>query len=173
MTPATAVVYDLDGTLVRLSVDWEQARADTVSALREAGVTVDDETLWDLLERGQREGFDSLVERELAAHEREGARTSARLPAAGDLPRSVPTGVCSLNCEAACHIALETHGLDGYVDAVVGRDTLGTQKPDPEPLLEAVDRLGVDPGKALFVGDSERDALTAERAGVQFRYVGE
>jgi len=165
------VVYDLDGTLVRLNVDWEQARLDTAAALREAGARVDGESLWELLEYGQREGFEAVVERTIAAHERDGARTSERLALADDLPLSVPTAVCSLNCEAACRVALETHRLDGHVDAIVGRDTVATQKPDPEPLLEAADRIGTPPGRTLFIGDSDRDAITAERAGVPFRYV--
>lgn len=165
------VVYDLDGTLVRLDVDWTQARTDTAEALREHGIDVRDRSLWELLERGLAEGFDHLVESELASHEEEGARTSTALEAAVALPHTVPTGVCSLNCEAACRLALETHDLDDHVDVVVGRDTVGTTKPDPEPLLKAVERLAVSPEETLFVGDTERDAITAERAGIDFRFV--
>ena len=165
------VVYDLDGTLVRLNVDWGQARVDTAAKLRPRGIDVDGQDLWDLLARARDEGFEQLLERALSAHERDGARTSVVLPASAELPLSVPTGVCSLNCEAACRIALEIHGLDGHVDAVVGRDTLDAHKPDPEPLLDTIDRLAVSPEETLFVGDSETDAITAERAGVDFRYV--
>lgn len=167
------IVYDLDGTLVTLDVDWGQARADTVTALREHDIDARDQSLWVLLERSVTEGFDHLVERELSAHEHEGARTSTVLPAAEALPHSVPTGVCSLNCEAACRLALEVHTLDEHVDAVVGRDTVETWKPDPDPLLETVQRLSVSPDTAVFVGDTERDARTAERAGVDFMYVDE
>lgn len=165
------VVYDLDGTLVRLNVDWEQATVDTATKLRVRGIDVDGQSLWDLLARGQDEGFETLVEDVLAEHERAGARTADRLAVADDLPLSVPTGVCSLNCESACRIALERHELDAHVDAVVGRDTVSTHKPSPEPLLDTIDRLAVQPDRALFIGDSERDAITAERAGVEFRYV--
>ena len=56
---------------------------------------------------------------------------------------------------------------------VIGRDTVETFKPDPESLLAAVDRLGVRPERTLFVGDSERDAETADRAGTRFAYVGD
>ncbi len=169
----TGIVYDLDGTLVSLDVDWGEARADTVMALREQGIPDLDQNLWELLERGQTEGFESLVERELASHEQDGARTATALPAAELLPHDVPTGVCSLNCESACRIALETHGLDGYIDVTVGRDTVGGRKPDPGPLLETIEKLGVSPEQTVFIGDTERDALTAERAGTDFRYVEE
>ncbi len=167
------VVYDLDGTLVRLNVDWEQATVDTVSALQSRGIDADGQSLWDLLARSQAEGFEALVENVLSEHERAGARTADLLTLADDLPLSVPTGVCSLNCESACYIALERYGLDTHVDAVVGRDTVLTHKPHPEPLLDTIDRLAVSPDRALFIGDSKRDAITAERAGVEFRYVDE
>jgi Predicted phosphatases len=51
---------------------------------------------------------------------------------------------------------------------VVGRDTVRTHKPEPESLLAAVDALGVDPDRCVFVGDSESDRVTADRAGVPF-----
>jgi len=169
-----AIVYDLDGTLVRLDVDWDAAASDVATALRLRGVEVDDGVdLWTLLDRGKAEGFGPVVEERIAEHEREGARTSTRLALADELPAEVPAAVCSLNCEAACRIALELHGLDGYVDAIVGRDTVENHKPHPEPLLHAIDALGASPDRALFVGDSEGDAVAADRAGVDFQYVSD
>lgn len=166
-----AVVYDLDGTLVRLAVDWSAVHRDVVARLRETDIAVDDESLWELLGRAHSEGFAPAVEEVIAGHERRGARTAELLPTAGELPCSVPVGVCSLNAEAACRLALAQHGLADHVDAVVGRDSVGTYKPDPQPLLATLRALSTTPGQALFVGDSERDARTAERAGVAFEYV--
>lgn len=173
MTDYEAVVYDLDGTLVQLNVDWDQARRDLAAKLRVRGIDVEDATLWTLFERGRERGLTPIVENTLEEHEREGARTSDKLPLARELPRDEGVGVCSLNSESACRIALELHGLDGYVDVLVGRDTLDTYKPDPEPLLAAVRTLGAEPEETLFVGDSERDAITADRAGVDFQYVSQ
>lgn len=166
-----AVVYDLDGTLVSLAVDWPAVHRDVVARLREEGISVDDESLWELLARGHRDGFAPHVERVIAAHEREGAQAADLLPTAEELPRTVPVGVCSLNAEEPCRLALARHGLDEHVDTVVGRDTVETYKPEPESLLAAVRDLSVTPDRALFIGDSERDARTADRAGVAFEYV--
>lgn len=169
-----AVVYDLDGTLLRLAVDWERVAADVGAVYGEAGIPTHGDGVWTLLERAEKNGIAAEVEAAIAAHERDGAHESTRLPPAEDLlERSVPAGVCSLNCEAACRIGLDTHGLADHVDVVVGRDTVDTHKPEPEPLLAAVDALGVDPEAALFVGDSESDERTAERAGTRFSYVGD
>ncbi|MFT4921616.1 MAG: phosphoglycolate phosphatase-like HAD superfamily hydrolase [Haloarculaceae archaeon] len=166
-----AVVYDLDGTLVRLNVDWDDVTADAATILSARGVDTEGMTLWDILEHAEENGYRGKIEERIAEHEREGARTSRDLPLTAELPAEVPVGVCSLNCEAACRIALEIHGIDSYVDAIVGRDTVASHKPDPEPLLEAIRALSVDPSRALFVGDTERDEETAQRAGVPFQYV--
>lgn len=168
-----AVVYDLDGTLARLVVDWDQVRDDVASALRARDVDVAEMDLWELFEHAHGGPLERAVEEAIEEHEREGARRSERLTLADDLPRDVPVGVCSLNCEAACRIALEMHELDRHVGTVVGRDTIGTYKPDPEPLLHTIRGLDAEPTEALFIGDSESDELTADRAGVDFQYVTE
>lgn len=160
-------VFDLDGTLVRLAVDWDAAADAVAAALRDRGIEPPD-SLWAMLETADERGVRGAVEDVLSEHEREGAERSTRLPAADTVP-SAPVGVCSLNCRAACLIALSEHEIGGIdTDAVVGRDTVSTEKPDPEPLLEAIRRLEGDPATTLFIGDTDRDATTAQRAGVDY-----
>ncbi|MFC7154408.1 HAD family hydrolase [Halomarina halobia] len=166
-----AVVFDLDGTLVDLDVDWAVVERDVGTVLGDRGLAVDGHDLWGMLELSDEAGHRDAVEATIGEHERRGARRSDRLPAADDLPLSVPVGVCSLNCEAACRIALDAHDLSRHVDALVGRDSVATEKPHPEPLLTTVTALDARPERTLFVGDSERDELTARRAGTGFRYV--
>ena len=166
------VVYDLDGTLVTLAVNWDAVANDVIRVYEDAGIDATGAGLWSLLEDAEEHGIADAVEAAISRHEREGARRSRRCGLADELAdRSVPIGVCSLNCEAACRIALETHGLAADVDAVVGRDSVATHKPDPEPLVATLAALGVEPANALFVGDSLRDKKTANRAGVAFEYV--
>ncbi len=166
-----AVVYDLDGTLVELAVDWDQVREAVAAECHDRGGDPAGLTLWELLERAERAGNGAAVLETIDPYERRGARDSTILPAAAELPRSGPVGICSLNCEAACRIALETHGLAEHVDAIVGRDTVPERKPAPEPLAAVLDRLGVAPDRAVFVGDSDTDAQAAARAGMDFRRV--
>lgn len=169
----TAVVYDLDDTLVRLAVDWDAVGADLRSLFAAADVDAAGWSAWDCYERAEAHGLAADVERVLAEHERAGARRAERLPAADELAEgTVPVGVCSLNAEATCWLALETHGLSEHVDAVVGRDSVSPAKPAPEPLLATLESLGVEPDAALFVGNGRRDEETARRAGVPFAYVG-
>ncbi|MFA9518497.1 HAD family hydrolase [Halopenitus sp. H-Gu1] len=165
-----AVVYDLDGTVVRLAVDWNAVAEDVIGIYVEHAVKPPSEGIWELLGAASEYGLESAVEATIAEHERNGARDSRRLPIADVLgsERASRTAICSLNSEDACRIALQQHGLSDHVSAVVGRDTVGSHKPDPEPLLAALDAISAEPDRSLFVGDSKRDARTADRAGVEF-----
>ena len=180
-----AVVYDLDGTLVELAVDWDAVADAVLDVYAERALIPPTEELWGLLGAADDYGIRDEVEEAIALHERPGASESTRLPLGdrlaggtadhGDAGSRPPAGVCSLNCEEACRIAVETHGLgDALVsDAIVGRDTVESHKPDPGSLLAAIDRLGAAPEDALFVGDSRSDAVAAERGGVDFAWVSD
>ena len=169
-----AIVYDLDGTIVRLAVDWDAVEAEIYALYDAAGEVPPEDGYWTLLtEAGdfdRREAVESII----ADHERTGAYHAERLAIADRISRmDRPLGVCSLNCEAACRIALSEHGLADSFEVVIGRDSVGSMKPDPEPLLAALDALEVEPSAGLFVGDSASDEQTADRAGVDFEYVDE
>ena len=167
-----AVVYDLDGTLVRLTVDWEAVERRLVELLEREGVDTEPLSAWDLLSAAEDAGVGDEADELIAAAEREGARTARRLPLADELlEREIPVGVCSLNHEEAVRIALDEHDLTARVESLVGRGTVPERKPHPKALLAAVEELGVDPENVLFVGDSASDEETAERAGTQFEWV--
>lgn len=167
-----AIVYDLDGTLVRLLVDWPGLEADLAALLEDAGIEDPGGDVWSRYEVAGEHGLRSEAEALIAAREVAGARECIRLPAADLIEtHDIPVGVCSLNSERACRIALREQGLAEHVEAVVGRGSVATLKPDPEPLLTVCESLGVAPDATLFVGDSESDAETASRAGTLFRYV--
>ena len=168
-----AVVYDLDGTLVRLTVDWQAVEADIAEVLQTEDVDPAGLDAWAMLDAAEEVGVESEVESLIAAAERDGAHESRRLAFADEIETRLPIGICSLNCEEACRIALAKHDLDGVMQSVVGRDSVPERKPAPEPLLAAVEELGATPERTLFVGDSAGDEEAAERAGTQFSYVGD
>jgi nicotinate-nucleotide--dimethylbenzimidazole phosphoribosyltransferase len=63
---------------------------------------------------------------------------------------------------------LEPVGLDGLLEVVVTSVDVGAAKPDPAPLDEALRRLGVAPGRSVYVGDAASDRIAAAAAGVDF-----
>lgn len=50
---------------------------------------------------------------------------------------------------------------------IISGDTTANAKPHPEPVLEACKRIGSDPQKCLFVGDSQADIEAGNRAGTK------
>jgi phosphoglycolate phosphatase len=168
-----AVIYDLDGTLVDLEVDWDEVARSVAAVLSARDVEAEGSDLWEMFELAREAECFPSVDGRVAEFEREGARTSRRLPLADELPRPEPVGVVSLNAESACRIALEVHGLDSAVGTVIGRDTVSEMKPHPLPLQQAAADLNVTAERALFVGDSASDKEAARRAGMDFQWVSE
>ncbi|KUF12812.1 phosphoglycolate phosphatase [Pseudoponticoccus marisrubri] len=75
-------------------------------------------------------------------------------------------GICTNKPLTPCKAVLRHLGLEARFATVWGGDSLPARKPDPAPLHAAFDALG--DGPRLYVGDSEVDAETAQRAGVPF-----
>ncbi|TWG24433.1 phosphoglycolate phosphatase/AHBA synthesis associated protein [Actinoplanes teichomyceticus] len=65
----------------------------------------------------------------------------------------------------AAQILLGGAGLLGFFAVVVGGDEVAHPKPEPDGILLACDRLGVEPGSVAYVGDSPLDLRAARRAG--------
>ena len=62
---------------------------------------------------------------------------------------------------------VERYGLASELDVQVWSEEVGARKPEPEIFIHALDRLGVDPVDALFVGDSlENDVQGAGDVGM-------
>jgi len=71
-------------------------------------------------------------------------------------------GVVS-NCGArAVHGVLAKFRLADYFEIILSRNEVSRIKPSPEGLILALERLGVPPDRALFIGDSVNDILAAQ-----------
>jgi HAD superfamily hydrolase (TIGR01549 family) len=64
------------------------------------------------------------------------------------------------------HRFLMTSGLDRWLDPVIISGELGIWKPDPRIIQAALDAIEVEPGEALYVGDSRVDVEAALATGV-------
>jgi phosphoglycolate phosphatase len=72
-------------------------------------------------------------------------------------------GVCTNNADALAVRLLETLGLAGHFDAIVGSN-VPHRKPDARHLLATAERIGIAPRDCLMVGDSPNDAAAAKAA---------
>ena len=176
----TAIVLDLDGTLIDSAPDLHAA----VSALlAEEGLPAPSLTavtgmigdgMAKLVERAfvaagrppSRDALPDLLRRFRAFYEGpdrprltrvypDVAETLRRLRAEG-----VSLAVCTNKAEAAAV------GWAALLDAVVGGDRVPAQKPDPAHILATLDRIGADRSAAAMVGDSPNDIAAGLAAGL-------
>jgi HAD superfamily hydrolase (TIGR01509 family) len=95
------------------------------------------------------------------------AEALARLRAAG-----LRLAVVS-NSDGRVEQALAAAGLRDYFDVVVDSAVVGVEKPDPRIFQAALDRLGVKPDEAIYVGDLYAiDVVGARAAGMEAVLLG-
>ena len=75
-------------------------------------------------------------------------------------------GVVTAKRRSTVELAFANVPLGHLFETVVGGDETEKHKPDPEPLLLAAERMGVDPSQAAYVGDSPFDVGAAKAAGM-------
>ncbi|MFF5721286.1 HAD family hydrolase [Streptomyces buecherae] len=182
-SPTTAVIFDLDGTLVDSEPHYFEAGRRTLAAY---GVTDFD---WAEHTRfigiGTREtltilrsehGIEASVDELLAAKNRHylelvGASTEAfpemrafveRLSSRGH-----PIAVASGSSRAAIRAVLDATGLDTYFATYVSAEEVPHGKPEPDVFVEAARRLGVPPADCVVVEDAPPGAEAARRAGMR------
>ena len=76
-------------------------------------------------------------------------------------------GVVTSKMHGSLERGLSVGGYDGLFEVLIGADDVKNSKPHPEPVLMALERLGVDPEAAIFVGDSPHDMASGRAAGVR------
>lgn len=57
--------------------------------------------------------------------------------------------------------------LEEYFECIVALDHVNKAKPDPEPILKALEQLDSRPEEALMVGDNFHDVLAGKNAGTK------
>ena len=81
-------------------------------------------------------------------------------------------GVVTAKRRMTVDLAFRRLGIERWFDVVVTSDDTTAHKPDPAPILLALERLGVRPDEAAYVGDAPFDVGAARAAGVYAVAVG-
>ena len=76
----------------------------------------------------------------------------------------IALGLCTNKPEGATGVVLKEFGLTAFFGSIVGGDRLPSRKPNPAMLHLVMKELAVE--RCLFVGDSEVDVATAKAAGL-------
>ena len=177
----TAIIFDFDGTLAKLTLDKRQAK-DKIVGIAQKYINPDlarrleqvyvVETVYALekhcgtsAEKFRQEAFQALSELELAGSKgkevfpyTKGVLTELR-------HRGMRLGILSRSCRAALKLAFPD--VDGYVDAVVTRDEARYVKPHPAHMEHVLSLLDVRPCEAVYVGDQASDMQTGKAASMR------
>jgi len=76
------------------------------------------------------------------------------------------TGLVTNRLKDSTINGLQKFDIEKFFDAIVTADDVVNCKPDPEPALTAMKRLGSAPSETVFVGDSKHDMKCARNAGL-------
>ena len=81
--------------------------------------------------------------------------------------RGLMMALVTSKVDALAQRGLDLTKLSRFIPVVIGADSVVRHKPDPEPVLTALGRLGVATDEAVFVGDSPHDIASGNAAGVR------
>ncbi len=88
------------------------------------------------------------------------------------LKRKCKVGIVTSGSRDTLDILLKHVGIPVTMfDVIITAEDVEKGKPDPEPILKALEILGIPPEEAIYVGDTEHDREAAERAGVCFIHI--
>lgn len=175
----SAILFDLDGTLIRTTHLYEEA---CIKAMHAVGLPATSEEFSRLYPLGnstecwikEAGGDPSLLDTVRTIRDRnyhELLRTRSEfLPEALALLdglSTTPTAAVTNSWRSYLDSIHECIGLYDHVsDIVTADDTKPFYKPHPHGLLLAADRLGIDPKQCAYVGDQPFDLHAAKAAGM-------
>jgi HAD superfamily hydrolase (TIGR01509 family) len=176
-----AVVFDLDGVLIRTEELWDEVRA---GLARDRGGRYGPEEQRAMMGMSSPEWSRFMHEQvglqespdEIAAEviERMAQRYRDELPlidgavdAVERLGARWPLGVASSSNRPLIDLVLELSGLARFFRATVSSEEVARGKPAPDVYLQACLRLGVAPAQAAAVEDSHAGIGSAKAAGMR------
>ncbi len=173
------IVFDLDGTLIDSAPDLHAACVKMLADECYAAPSLEKVISWIgngvpvLIERAMKDaGIDmaqhaSLVHAFMTYYDEDPVTLTTVYPNLLALLNTLKSkghklAVCTNKPEAPARQILQMLDIEQFFDVLVGGDTLPVKKPNPEPLFECLKQLNEK--TCLYVGDSDVDAETADRA---------
>ncbi len=86
--------------------------------------------------------------------------------------RGYKTGLVTSRLAFTTRQGVEKYGIGPYIDAMVTADDTEKHKPDPEPIMMMLEKLGSAASRSVMVGDTMFDMECAKNAGVTSVLVG-
>jgi phosphoglycolate phosphatase len=176
-----AIVFDFDGTLARLNIDFSVMRSSIRNLMSDFQIPVGvitDLHILEMIDAGGvylnelrpadaavfRSRAHELVTRmEIEAADEGALLDGTRMLLAELAGRSIRTGVVTRNCRIA--VLKVFPDIARHCQAFLTREDTEHVKPHPEHLRSALRALGVVPAEAIMVGDHPLDILLGRETG--------
>jgi phosphoglycolate phosphatase len=178
-----AFIFDFDGTLAVLNIDFSLMKERVFGLMREFGVGEDsirerylleiiDEVYFTLSKHdpSRAKEFYEKAHRILHKVEMEAAREGELIPGGKTVlktlrQKGIRVGIITRNCEEAVRRVFPD--IDEYCDVFISRDSIGKVKPHPDHLHAALKALKVSEKEGVMVGDHTIDIQAGKRAGMR------
>lgn len=171
------IVFDLDGTLVDLRVDWHNAKQSLSEYCEQKkGVSIEftplDEKIFEMRMRFGASFFSSLLDI-LATYElhSENYVLNDRLIQIFDaIQREKKVAIYSMNTEV-CVRSFSDKFLRRKPDRIISKNTCLEPKPTAIDLKRIEKGWGMGCGQIFYVGNSEFDRISGEEAGIKTKII--
>jgi phosphoglycolate phosphatase len=182
--PTRAVIFDYDGTLVRLNIDFSRMRQEIEKLIILYGVEpaslkgsyvleIIDEAAERISRKGSPRGlaFNQAALALVTEHEVRAARYGKKLPGVLRMlkvlrKRGIKVGVITRNCDKAVKMVFPD--IECSCDAFLPRDSVTRVKPHPDHLAMVLKAMDVpDPMLCIMVGDHLMDIEAGKRLGMK------
>ncbi len=182
LTNIEAVIFDFDGTLAETRIDFAKMRRLIIELLQRWGVWEDgmaeDRYVLDIIKAGRENlgsdpdkvaQFQAEADDILEQVELETCATAEPFAGVVEALRQLhenglKVGIVTRNCRVG--VASVTSRYHLYHDLLLTRDDVTRVKPDPDHLAQALKQIGVEPQRAVMIGDHITDVQGAEGLGV-------
>jgi len=177
------IVFDLDGTIVNLPVNWEHIKNLMterfnevynekcefihISACLDRIVEKNDE-------RELQNFFKMLEEYELSSIQTNKGEIQIfeiiyfiKNVEKFGVPKNIKLAILSLNTRKAIKEALKLTTIEDRIDYIVGREDIRKWKPDPEGLLKIKEHFKVKKDEMIYFGDLDKDIMTGKNAKIK------
>lgn len=180
-TAVDTVIFDFDGTLAKLNIDFDRMRCAVSELISRYGIDhqilqhrfvleIIDEAAAILKKHSRRQGESFIREayRIIEDIEIEAARSGELFSKTRNLltvlkRSSIYAGIITRNCARAVHTVFPDISL--YCSVVICRDDVKHVKPHPEQLALALKKTGGNPAQSMMIGDHPLDIETGRNAG--------
>ncbi len=181
MFDVDTMLFDFDGTLVEINIDFTEMKRRILSLGLEYGVSPSAdlyvlesvENMFTILseksllkaEMFKKQAEDIIVNMELLAAEKSIMFPATDITLREIRNRGIKIGIVTRNCRKAVLKSIESAGFT--YDLLLTRDDVKKVKPDPDHLLSALVMLDSKPEKAIMIGDQPIDIIAGKKAGMK------